>query len=151
MVVLKKPASNGSIRAHRLHICLPSTSTGHATIPSMFDEQDGICTVCGHEHRLTRHHKVPKAKGGSDLESNLVGVCRACHDQIHEVKTRGGVSRGCADYPDMIAAAAASQAHWDKLVMAWRYGAVTGVRPYRNRILAERLIEALKDIEPRCT
>lgn len=30
------------------------------------------------------HHVVPRAKGGSDRLSNLVLLCRECHDAVHD-------------------------------------------------------------------
>lgn len=87
--------------------------------PMQFEEQQSVCVSCGHKHKLTAHHKIPQSMGGGG-GTNLVGVCRPCHDRIH------GVGRGCTDaYPDMIAAAQACAAHWE-IVVACGYGLPTG-------------------------
>ena len=52
---------------------------------------DGKCEICGCETPLTKHHLVPvhvcrSAKYGRELktdDSNLIWICRPCHDQIH--------------------------------------------------------------------
>lgn len=47
------------------------------------------CELCGSEFNLTRHHLVPKLKAKNkykeirDDDSNILIVCRSCHDQIH--------------------------------------------------------------------
>lgn len=52
------------------------------------------CFICnnGHETRLnktwykmlTLHHILPRSRGGSDSHSNLICLCRGCHDAYHE-------------------------------------------------------------------
>jgi hypothetical protein len=82
----------------------------------MFEEQKSVCTVCGHSHKLTAHHKIRQSDGGPNVRHNLVGVCRSCHNQIH------GSGRGCLDhcgFPDYTMAALASQAHWDIVMEQW--------------------------------
>jgi HNH endonuclease len=73
----------------------------------VFEEQHSICTICGHEHKLTAHHKIRRSKGGPDHPWNLVGICRPCHDGIH------GFGMGCRDEADGAAAAIACAAHWN--------------------------------------
>jgi len=50
------------------------------------------CTVCKWSHKewsrsdprhLELHHKKHHAKGGKNIESNLITVCTVCHDEIH--------------------------------------------------------------------
>ncbi len=47
------------------------------------------CELCGLEGELTKHHLVPqlkckdKHKGDKHSSSNILWVCRSCHDQIH--------------------------------------------------------------------
>jgi hypothetical protein len=82
----------------------------------VFENQKHICTVCGHCHKLTAHHKIRRADGGTNALHNLVGVCRACHDQIH------GTGPGCkkeAGYPNLVAAASACAAHWAIVTDSW--------------------------------
>lgn len=47
--------------------------------------QDGRCILCGRpiEHY---HHILPKHKGGSDTPENFVGLCNACHADVHTHK-----------------------------------------------------------------
>jgi len=52
-------------------------------------KDEGICETCGCAAPLTRHHLVPQARvknGYKDLKddpSNVIMVCRPCHDAIH--------------------------------------------------------------------
>lgn len=40
------------------------------------------CQICGGEG-LDAHHLIPVEQGGSDEQSNLICVCRSCHQKIH--------------------------------------------------------------------
>ena len=45
------------------------------------------CPVCGDEkpmERLTKHHIHPRSLGGPTDLRNLVLICRACHDDVHQ-------------------------------------------------------------------
>ena len=45
------------------------------------------CPVCGDEkpvERLTKHHIHPRSLGGPTDLANLVLICRACHDDVHQ-------------------------------------------------------------------
>ena len=47
------------------------------------------CEICGAIHGLDQHHILPKRMGGSrnpDVqdESNLITLCRACHQKVHQ-------------------------------------------------------------------
>ena len=45
-----------------------------------------VCALCRHEYdrrELTRHHVVPKSRGGTDI----VLLCRLCHKQVHALFT----------------------------------------------------------------
>jgi len=45
------------------------------------------CMNCGKNDEQTKldvHHIVPRGQGGSDRISNLVLLCRQCHDAAHE-------------------------------------------------------------------
>lgn len=45
------------------------------------------CPVCGDEKgmdRLTKHHIHPRSLGGPTDLRNLVLICRACHDDVHQ-------------------------------------------------------------------
>ena len=47
------------------------------------------CELCGLECELTKHHLIPqsrirnKYKDIKEDPSNLLWICRSCHDQIH--------------------------------------------------------------------
>lgn len=44
------------------------------------------CPVCGvevHEDEASKHHVVPKSKGGTDT----VRICNTCHKQLHALFT----------------------------------------------------------------
>jgi len=41
--------------------------------------RDPLCRACGHAISTEVDHIVPKARGGTDEESNLQGLCSACH------------------------------------------------------------------------
>ena len=43
---------------------------------------------CGHTRYLEVHHKVPRAKGGSNEQTNLTTLCSACHQLLHEIGVR---------------------------------------------------------------
>ena len=49
------------------------------------------CQLCGIDCDLTKHHLVPKLKAKNkykdikDNPSNILYVCRSCHDQIHSL------------------------------------------------------------------
>jgi 5-methylcytosine-specific restriction protein A len=54
----------------------------------------GLCQACAERGLVTRatevDHIVPKSQGGSDDESNLRALCRACHDE----KSRREMAQG---------------------------------------------------------
>ena len=42
------------------------------------------CKICGKTHkRLEVHHIIFRRNGGSDDESNLICLCKTCHDKLH--------------------------------------------------------------------
>lgn len=50
------------------------------------NESGEVCPICEHRYakaRMSRHHLVPKSRGGRDT----VLLCRNCHRQIHAVYT----------------------------------------------------------------
>ena len=42
------------------------------------------CTECGEARDLQVHHILPRRLGGPDEPSNLVTLCSACHDRLHQ-------------------------------------------------------------------
>lgn len=49
--------------------------------PLTIKSQGGYCAGCFQKTELTKHHIKPLRSGGSNASSNLVGLCRPCHDQ----------------------------------------------------------------------
>ena len=58
-----------------------------AELERFYETQEPLrCVLCDHEYErreLTKHHVVPKSRGGRETEL----VCRPCHEQIHAVYT----------------------------------------------------------------
>jgi 5-methylcytosine-specific restriction endonuclease McrA len=49
-----------------------------------------ICNDCGTGKKLTKHHKKPIGKGGSNNKENIEILCRRCHDFRHFMDTYSG-------------------------------------------------------------
>ena len=43
------------------------------------------CVACGIRKQLHHHHLVPKSRGGSNDQTNLITLCVDCHSKIHGV------------------------------------------------------------------
>lgn len=41
------------------------------------------CELCELRPGIDPHHKKFRSGGGDDVESNLLWLCRSCHDDIH--------------------------------------------------------------------
>lgn len=45
------------------------------------------CEMCGHlrmvDMKLDPHHLISRGAGGPDITENLLGVCRFCHNRMH--------------------------------------------------------------------
>lgn len=54
----------------------------------IFQRERGICRDCGRKNpRLwDAHHVMPRGKGGNHSLSNLVLLCRTCHNEQHPEK-----------------------------------------------------------------
>lgn len=46
------------------------------------------CVECGECEQLQVHHLIPFAEGGTDSVTNLVTLCRDCHDERHHQRRR---------------------------------------------------------------
>lgn len=48
------------------------------------------CKLCGRKmkgkERLQVHHKIPVSQGGKSDYQNCIGICKHCHEKIHQVK-----------------------------------------------------------------
>lgn len=40
------------------------------------------CQRCGSEQNLEVHHMTPRTEGGKDQDSNLITLCKACHNWV---------------------------------------------------------------------
>ena len=41
----------------------------------------GVCTYCGEAKPLTRDHKIPLSRGGTDDIENILPACRSCNSR----------------------------------------------------------------------
>lgn len=64
----------------------------------VLNRDQGLCQPCEAAGRVTLahevDHKIPKAEGGTDAESNLQAICRTCHLEKTTAEAKRGVSRG---------------------------------------------------------
>ena len=51
---------------------------------ALYDQQNGLCLLCGKAEIEHIHHIMPKSKGGSDTLKNKAGLCCACHMRVHQ-------------------------------------------------------------------
>ena len=54
------------------------------TKPELIESR--FCSRCGGVNNIESHHIVYRINGGSDDKSNLVDLCRACHDYRHTLE-----------------------------------------------------------------
>ncbi len=62
----------------------------------------GACAICGREETLTRHHLIPRTRHHNKRNKRefdrgtvkeVVGVCRPCHSQIHQLLSEKQLER----------------------------------------------------------
>ena len=53
-----------------------------------FEEQAWQCLQCKSYQPLQAHHLTPRARGRSDVRSNLSGLCPECHDNITQNRVK---------------------------------------------------------------
>jgi len=51
-----------------------------------------FCVACGDDSEIHFHHLVPRSRGGSDSEKNLLTLCPVCHGRIHSARYKNGHS-----------------------------------------------------------
>ena len=64
-----------------------------------------VCPLCSREIPAaleSRHHLVPKLKGGKTTEGNIVVLHRACHDKVHAVFTEADLARNFASIESLL-------------------------------------------------
>ena len=62
----------------------------------------GKCSLCDYVGNNTHiHHIIPRSRGGSDDDSNLIELCTVCHGKAHDISHGGdngtvkmGIKRG---------------------------------------------------------
>lgn len=58
--------------------------------------ENPFCEMCRKEGRLVMveqvHHIVPLAEGGTHDRSNLMSLCKACHNKVHNERGDKGIN-----------------------------------------------------------
>ncbi|MEO8045627.1 MAG: hypothetical protein ABI674_12050 [Spartobacteria bacterium] len=63
---------------------------------------EGRCALCEREGRLTRHHLIPRTRHHNKRNKRdfaraevreIVGLCRSCHSQVHQLLTEKQLER----------------------------------------------------------
>ena len=71
----------------RLHVKMTKGEVGKTKLARLWVQQKGICPVCKTRiddvENFNIHHIVEKAKGGKDINSNLVILHPNCHRKVH--------------------------------------------------------------------
>jgi 5-methylcytosine-specific restriction endonuclease McrA len=60
---------------------------------AIYLRDDWKCRHCGNRQTLDPHHVIFKSAGGEDILTNLLTLCRKCHDDVHEGRLRIEVVR----------------------------------------------------------
>jgi 5-methylcytosine-specific restriction endonuclease McrA len=56
-------------------------STGYQKSPRVPAEKK--CIICGTKENLQKHHLIQRKKGGTDVQENIVYLCKDCHRDVH--------------------------------------------------------------------
>ena len=99
--------------------------------------QNNICVNCG-KPATERHHIVPLALGGNDIDSNKVYLCSECHALIHghNMKTRGtnwhnlqsiGIENAHKKGIKFGRPKAEKPLNWDSVIIKWRNEEITAI------------------------
>ena len=91
----QKPPTRG-ILAPLETLCSLHSRSGGISRETETDKEMQTCVLCGRDipqHLLSRHHLVPKLRGGRSTEENLVLMHRPCHDKVHAVFTETQLAR----------------------------------------------------------
>jgi len=68
----------------------PSRSSDIHVARRVFQRDGFACQLCGSRRDLHVHHVGFRCQGGDDSASNLVSLCRGCHEQVHLRRVRIG-------------------------------------------------------------
>lgn len=76
----------------RLHIKMMRGQVGKMKLARLWVQQKGICPVCKTRiddvENVNIHHILEKAKGGQNINSNLVILHPSCHSKVHSCKLK---------------------------------------------------------------
>ena len=71
----------------RLHVKMSKGQVGKTKLAKLWVQQKGFCPVCktriDEVKNINIHHIIEKAKGGKDINSNLVILHPNCHRKVH--------------------------------------------------------------------
>jgi 5-methylcytosine-specific restriction endonuclease McrA len=65
----------------------------------VFALQGWLCACCCEKKPLTAHHILPRSRGGSDEIKNLLGLCRVCHDDLHNQREKRQRGANVIEFP----------------------------------------------------
>lgn len=54
---------------------------------AVYEQQKGICLLCGRAMISQYHHIIPRHRNGSESLDNRAGVCDSCHEKVHKDAT----------------------------------------------------------------
>ena len=54
----------------------------------ILERDDWRCQECGSSKNLDVHHLLRRSALGDDAETNLIALCRACHQTLHRSADR---------------------------------------------------------------
>jgi len=54
----------------------------------VFERDDWKCRHCRNRQTLDPHHVIFRSQGGDNDKSNLLTLCRKCHDDLHAGRLR---------------------------------------------------------------
>jgi len=41
------------------------------------------CNLCGAKENLQKHHLIQRKNGGTDIQENIIYLCKGCHEDVH--------------------------------------------------------------------
>lgn len=106
-----------------------------------------VCPLCNREippELESRHHLVPKLKGGKTSDANIVVLHRPCHDKVHAVFTEAELARSYSTIEALLKHPDVHKfAQWiKKRPIEFRDG-TTSLRRRRQRGRGARMVEGL--------
>ena len=84
-----RPKHCEKCKQHRVHYKtnienLNLTDLSKRTISKILKRSNACCSICNwNESSCDTHHVIPKSKGGTNEQNNLIIVCPNCHRIIH--------------------------------------------------------------------